>query len=86
MYKVIVAPAANEVLRKLDKFEEKRIIKALKKLAKRPYTVAKHLTKRDAWSLKVGLSGFRVIFRINENQKQVNVVAIGRRRNIYDKI
>ncbi len=86
MYKVNVTPVAKKFLSKLDRFEEKRILKSLKKLAKRPCSIAKRLTEKDLWSLKVGLNNFRVIFKVNENQKQVSVVAIGKRRNIYDKI
>ena len=83
MYKILLAPVAKRVLDKLDLFEKKKILKQLSKLKLNPYRFSKHLTGFDLWSLKVGISDYRVILKINEAEKMVSVVAIGKRRSIY---
>lgn len=86
MYEINIVQRAKRNFDKLDEFEKIKIRKALKKLVKAPHYFAKRLKEHELWSLKVGLSGFRIIFRIDEKLKKVIIIAIGRRRNIYDNL
>ena len=83
VYDVIILPVANERLEKLDKFAKEKIIKRLSRLKVNPYIVSKHLSGYNLWSLKIGRSNYRAVFHIDEQKKNVTVVAIGKRENIY---
>ena len=78
-YQVLIAESVEKYLDKLDKVERNRIIKRLWLLEENPKSVGEPRGK--FWILKVGRAGYRVAFRIIEEEKIVRVTAIEQRRS-----
>jgi len=73
-----------EILSKLDRSDKEKILLRIEKLTSNPYYFGKRLKGSDLWSLRAG--DFRVILQPDEKDNKIFVVAIGRRKNIYDAI
>ena len=78
-YQVLIAESVEKYLDKLDKVERNRIIKRLWLLEENPKSVGEPRGK--FWILKVGRAGYRVAFRIIEEEKIVRVTAIEQRKS-----
>ena len=72
-YQVLVADDVDEYLENLDATERKRIIKRLKLLEENPRSVGE--SRGKFWLLKVGRSGYRLAFKIVEEEHVVRVTA-----------
>ena len=81
-YKVLLHPKAAKELQKTEKHIRTRILKSAKQLHENPDKVGKALKQSDFWSLRVG--DYRVIYEINQNEKQVVILFIGHRSKVYD--
>jgi mRNA interferase RelE/StbE len=67
----------------LSKNEEKtRITEKLKQLKTCPEKAGKRLKHSEYYSLRIG--DYRAIYEINTNKKQVIILYIGHRKNVYD--
>ena len=82
-YKVGLADNAKHSLSKLDKFNRKRISKRISKLEENPYRISKRLTGHNLWTLKVGLTGYRLTYHIDEQNKSMTIISIYRRPQAY---
>ena len=83
-YQVLIAESVEKYLDKLDPFERQRIINRLKKLQENPETAGEPRGK--FWILKVGRSGYRLAYRIMDEEKVVRITAIAQRKSWeYDK-
>ena len=78
-YKVILADSVFAFISKLDKGERDKIIKRLELLEQNPKSVGEPRGK--FWILKVGRGGYRLAFRIIEEEKIVRVTAIEKRKS-----
>ena len=78
-YQVLVAESVEKYLDKLDKSERSKIIKRLKLLEENPQSVGEPRGK--FWILKAGAGGYRLAFRIIEEEKTVRVTAIEQRKS-----
>lgn len=78
-YKVILANSVIEFIDKLDKGERDKIIKRLDLLEQNPKSVGEPRGK--FWILKVGRGGYRLAFRIIEDEKIVRITAIEKRKS-----
>jgi mRNA-degrading endonuclease RelE of RelBE toxin-antitoxin system len=76
-YKILIAESVIAYVDRLDKGERDKIIKRLELLKRNPYSVGEPRGK--FWLLKVGSTGYRLAFRILENEKTIRVTAIERR-------
>jgi mRNA interferase RelE/StbE len=83
MYSLNLHKDAIAFLKKLDKFEEKRILNKLDDLKDNP-ELGKPLTGNLAglWSLRIGK--YRALYRILNDKLIILVLDIGHRKNIYD--
>jgi len=81
-YSVLLHPKAAEFLDKADPQSTSRIKKRLSELRDDPIKLGKGLRYTDYWSLRIG--DYRAIYLINESEKQVVVLFIGNRKNVYD--
>ena len=81
-FKVLLDPRATKALRKLDEVNKARIKKALGELAGDPYKAGETLHPSDYWKIRAG--DYRAIFRIYSDKKEVRVLFIGHRKNVYD--
>lgn len=80
-YKVLLHPKAARFLKKLDAQSKKPIKSKLKNLAKEP-ELGKPLKYSNFWRLRVG--DYRAIYEIFEDKKQVVVLFVGHRKDVYD--
>lgn len=83
-WEVIFDPKAHGSLKDYDKGKREKILKAIRKLEDNPKHFGKPLTGIDLWVLRAG--DYRVIFDLNRDKKQVEILKIGHRRNIYDNL
>lgn len=84
-YRIEVAPAAVRQLRKLDRGAQRRVQAAIELLAGEPRpNGAKKLAGGDGeWRVRTG--DYRVVYQIHDNVLLVLVVAVGHRRDIYER-
>jgi len=84
-YRVQVAPAAVRQLRKLDGTALRRVQAAIELLAEEPRpSGAKELVGGDGeWRVRTG--DYRIVYEINDGVLLLLVVAVGHRREIYQR-
>jgi mRNA interferase RelE/StbE len=83
-YRVELRPAALRALRKIDPGDRKRIRGVIALLGRDPRPPgARALRGRPGWRVRVG--DYRIIYTINDQVLLVLVVALGQRRDIYDR-
>ncbi len=79
------AASAARALRKLDPQIQRRIRTALGQLAEDPERGKPlQLTLRGLRSWRTG--DFRIVYRVVENRIEILVLAIGHRREVYDRL
>lgn len=76
-YQVLLADSVMEYLDHLDKGERDRIMKRLDLLEAQPHSAGEPRGK--FWIMKVGKAGYRIAFRILEEEKIVRVTNIAQR-------
>ena len=62
--------------------EKDRIKEKLKQLKNNPQKTGKHLKPSKYYRLRIG--DIRAIYEINQTKKQVIILYIGHRKNVYD--
>ena len=84
-YSILLSRQAQKFLDRSDPSIRQRLLNILELLSVDPYQ-GKELTGplRGKFSWRVG--SYRIIYEIVEQQIQVNVIAIGHRDKIYEKI
>ena len=84
-YRIEVAPAAVRQLRKLDRGAQRRVQAAIELLAGEPRpSGARKLVGGDGeWRIRAG--DYRIVYEIHDNVLLVLVVAVGHRRDIYER-
>ena len=84
-YRIEVAPAAVRQLRKLDRGAQRRVQAAIELLAGEPRpSGARKLVGGDGeWRVRAG--DYRIVYEIHDNVLLVLVVAVGHRRDIYER-
>lgn len=84
-YEVLVAPAAARQLRKLDHQARRRVQAAVELLAQDPRPPgARELAGGEGdWRVRTG--DYRIIYEIQDRVLVVLVVAVGHRRDIYNR-
>lgn len=81
-YSLFILPRAVKELSSLDEKEYIKIKKDILRLSDnpRPFGCSK-LTRREGWKIRVG--DYRVIYEINDSAKEVIVLHVGHRRDVY---
>jgi mRNA interferase RelE/StbE len=84
-YRIEVTPAAVRQLRKLDPTARRRVQAAIELLADQPRpSGAKKLAGGDGeWRVRTG--DYRIVYEVHDDVLLVLVVAVGRRRDIYQR-
>lgn len=83
MYKIRISSRAGKQIKGLPDRIQRAIVESLHELKYDPYLekkLSRELTGR--YSLKVG--AYRVIYKINEKDKIVNILSAGHRATVYD--
>lgn len=84
-YRIEVAPAAVRQLRKLDRVAQRRVQAAIELLASepRPNGAKKLVGGEGEWRVRTG--DYRIVYEIHDNVLLVLVVAVGHRRDSYER-
>lgn len=84
-YRVQVAPAALRQLRKLDPPARRRLQAAIELLQDdpRPRGAKKLVGGEGEWRVRTG--DYRIVYEVNDDVLLVLVVAVGHRREIYER-
>ncbi len=81
-FSVLLTPRAARSLRKLERSVGKRIQKSLDELAQNPES-GEQLRPSKFWKIRLG--DYRAIYEIERSQRQVIVLFVGHRKNVYDE-
>ncbi len=81
-YVVLLHPKAMKELEDIDEPMRGRIKELLKELGSDPKAKRKQLNYSEYWSLRVG--NYRAVYEIWVERRQVVVLFIGHRKNVYD--
>ena len=84
MYEVIVSKSAQKSFSQLPQVMQERVLGVLERISLRPYAFVRKLAGSHAYRLRVGK--YRLILDINEKANRIEVLLIGNRENIYEKI
>lgn len=79
-YKVLLHPKAAKTLSKTQ--EKTRIVDKLKQLKTDPEKAGKKLKPSEYYPMRIG--DYRAIYEIDQTKKQVIILYIGHRKNVYD--
>ena len=82
-WNVIIAPEAVKQLMRIPNPDKRRLLTAIDALYSGPSGDIKPLKGRDEQRLRVG--PWRVILRIDEKTRKINVLFIGPRGDVYKK-
>jgi mRNA interferase RelE/StbE len=81
-YRLVIKPSAGKELDRLDDQVLRRIDVAILRLKENPQPQgAKKLTGVPLYRIRVG--AYRVVYEIDNVRKQITVVTIGHRREVY---
>lgn len=81
-YQVLIKQSAEKELNALEKNVRERIVRRLMRLEEAPRAPGvKKLQGEAAYRLRVG--DYRVLYMIDDGDKQVTIYAIGHRREVY---
>ncbi len=81
-YSLLILRRAQKELANLDKTEYERVRDAVALLVENPRpTKCKKLVGRDGWRIRVG--NHRVIYEIDDIKREITVLHIGHRRDVY---
>lgn len=81
-YSLFILPRAHKELAVLGESEYQRIKEAILRLAENPRpSGCSKLAGREGWKIRVG--NYRVIYEVNDQAKEVIVLHIGHRRDVY---
>ena len=81
VYKIIWSPKSRDNLKELTPETAKRIIKKVVELELAPYHFIEKMTDVNCWRLRAG--DYRVLLDINEKKKEIQVLKVGHRKNVY---
>jgi len=81
-YVVLLHPKAVKELEDVDEPMRGRIKELLKELGSDPKAMGKQLKHSEYWSLRVG--DYRALYEILVERRQVIILFIGHRKNVYD--
>lgn len=82
MYEIILSNRAEKRLSRLPLREYERVLQAVKNLAEDPRPRnSRKLQGREGWRIRVG--DYRAVYEIDDTAREVLVVTIGHRKDIY---
>ena len=84
MYTVIYDEEALQNLEKLEKKIRKRIFEKISSTKENPFHYFERLTGRSEYKLRSG--NYRIIAQIDEKTKQISVLFVDHRKNVYKKL
>jgi len=83
-YSIFLSDKTTKQLKKLNKDIVRRIVKKLKTLNEEPYEKTRPVQDSEFRRLRVG--DWRIIVDIAEDIKEVLVILVGKRENVYEEL
>lgn len=81
-FSVILQPSAQKDIRRLEKREQQKVLRALDALSGNPRPVGcKRLAGSEAWRIRVG--DIRILYFIEDQILRVEVVRVAHRKEAY---
>lgn len=83
MFEVRISTKAEKQIKKIKKIYQTAILSALEELREDPYVgkpLSKDLTSRFSYKVNV----YRIIYKVNQQDKIVNIISAGHRATIYE--
>ena len=81
-FTVLIQPSAQKDIARLDKPDQKRVLKTLESLSQNPRPVGcKKLVGVPAWRVRVGQ--LRIVYLIEDEVLRVEVVRVAHRKEVY---
>ena len=83
MFEVRISSRAEKQIKQIKKVYQAAILSSLEELRDDPFVgkpLSRDLTKR--FSYRIGV--FRIIYKINKEDKIVNILSAGHRRTVYE--
>jgi len=81
-YSLLILPRAEKEMKALPRKEYSRVKNAILALAGNPRSKkSKKLTGRNGWRVRTG--SYRILYEINDQDRQVIVLHVGHRKDIY---
>ncbi len=82
IYKISILRRAQKELADLSKTEFERVRGAILELSENARPIGcKKLVGREGWRIKIG--NYRVIYEIEDTGKEITVLHVGHRRDVY---
>ncbi len=81
IYSIIFSEEAEHEAKKLDNNILQRIVKKLEEASNNPFQFFERLSGREDYKLRIG--DYRVIAKILTNDKEIFVISMGHRKNVY---
>jgi mRNA interferase RelE/StbE len=83
-YQIVVSREVAKAMRRLPKTAQRAIVEAFVSLGEQP-RAGKQLTAELAgiWSLRRG--DYRILYRIDDRRRLVEIARVGHRRDVYER-
>ena len=82
-YKITMTRGAEKELREISKPDSQRIARRIQTLATNPRPHGSEILKGQDRFFKVRQGDYRILYEINESEKEVILIKIGHRREVY---
>lgn len=83
MYKIRISERAKRELRIIKKIHKSATEAAFREMRENPYT-GKSLTRELSGNYVCKIGVYRIIYKINEKDKLINIISAGHRSAIYN--
>ena len=83
-YQITWDEKTRDFLRKLNKPDAQRIVKKVNSIVEDPQHYLESLVGLECYKLRIG--DYRVLVDVNESTKNISVLLIGHRREIYQYV
>ncbi len=83
MYRLVVSPKAQKELKKLKKTDEIPVKLALEEIKEDPL-LGKPLDRDLTGKFSCRFGPFRIIYKVNQKDKVVNILSVGHRETVYN--
>ena len=83
MYRIVIAPLAKKYLKKIKRMYQEGINVALQEIKEDPFLnkpLSRELTGRFTFHISV----YRIIYKVNQKDKIINILRIDHRSKVYD--
>lgn len=84
-YSITYKRSAAKALRKLDRQHQRAIISAVEELALNPRPDGVKKLQGGAGEYRIRIGSYRAVYEVNDGELVILVLALGHRREIYEK-